>query len=84
MEEKGIEGDEKEEQANCFAADSLIPRRQYQKLLTREPLSKAKIKTFSEKIGIAPGIVVGRLQHDGHVPYSHCNNLKQRFRLSEP
>jgi plasmid maintenance system antidote protein VapI len=83
VEEEGIEGDEKEEQANRFAADSLIPQRQYQRLLTQEPLSKAKIKAFADTVGIAPGIVVGRLQHDGHLPYSHCNNLKRRFRLSE-
>jgi HTH-type transcriptional regulator/antitoxin HigA len=83
VEEEGNEDNEKEEQANCFAADSLILRRQYQKLLTQEPFSKSKIMAFAEKIGIAPGIVVGRLQHDGHLSYSHCNNLKQRFRLSE-
>jgi plasmid maintenance system antidote protein VapI len=83
VEEEGIEGGEKEEQANRFAADSLIPPRQYQALLGQEPLSNSKIKAFAEKIGIAPGIVVGRLQHDGQVPYSHCNNLKHRFRLSE-
>ncbi len=83
VEEEGIEEDEKEAQANRFAADSLIPPRQYQRLLTREPFSKSKIKAFADEIGIAPGIVVGRLQHDGHLPYSHSNHLKQRFRLSE-
>ncbi len=25
------------------------------------------------------GIVVGRLQHDGILPLSHCNHLKRRF-----
>ena len=83
VEEEGIEGGEKEEQANRFAADSLIPPRHYQVLLGQEPFTKPKIKSFAKKIDIAPGIVVGRLQYDGLVPYSHCNNLKQRFRLSE-
>jgi plasmid maintenance system antidote protein VapI len=83
VEEEGIEGGEKEEQANRFAAESLIPRRQYQRLLSEGLFGTTKIKAFAKEIGIAPGIVVGRLQHDGHLPYSHCNNLKQRFRLSE-
>lgn len=31
------------------------------------------------EIDIAPGIVVGRLQHDQVLPSSHCNDLKQRW-----
>ncbi len=34
---------------------------------------------FASEIGIAPGIVVGRLQHDGKLPPSHCNELKCRL-----
>jgi len=31
---------------------------------------------FAEEIGIAPGIVVGRLQFDKKLHVSHCNELK--------
>jgi len=43
----------------------------------------APIKSFAEKIDIAPGIVVGRLQHDGLLPRSHGNRLKVFYRLKE-
>lgn len=33
----------------------------------------------SEKIGIAPGIVVGSLRRKGIIPYSHMNRLKVRL-----
>jgi copper homeostasis protein CutC len=33
---------------------------------------------------IAPGIVVGRLQRDGHLDRSHLNDLKRRVRWAKP
>jgi len=68
-----------EDQANRFAANFLIPAEKYQKLLRRKTFSKEAIKQFADETGIAPGIVVGRLQYDGRLPYSHCNDLKRKF-----
>lgn len=72
--------DEKEQQANQFASDFLIPPKQLKRFLAN-PSSKSKqaITKFGEELGIAPGIVVGRLQYYKHLPYSHCNGLKQTF-----
>ncbi|WP_406447582.1 hypothetical protein OHB14_61770 [Streptomyces sp. NBC_01613] len=39
------------------------------------------IKTFAHEAGIAPGIIVGRLQHDGALPWTHGNNLKRPVRF---
>ncbi len=78
---EGTEGSgNDEEEANRFAADFLIPPHQYEKLHSKTRFSKDFIKEFAASIGIAPGIVVGRLQHDGLLPHTHCNGLKQRFR----
>lgn len=75
-----VEAQEKENEANKFSADILIPPRDLQRFLTSIPqISKANIIEFANEIGIAPGIVVGRLQHDGLLPSSHCNDLKQRW-----
>jgi addiction module HigA family antidote len=75
-----IEDQEKEKEANKFSADILIPPRDLQRFLTSIPqISKANIIEFANEIGIAPGIVVGRLQHDQVLPSSHCNDLKQRW-----
>jgi HTH-type transcriptional regulator/antitoxin HigA len=82
-----IEGgptDEKEErEANAFAAEILIPRERYKQFTSihhGKPFSKLEIGAFAESLHIAPGIVVGRLQHDGLLPQSHCNELKRKLR----
>ena len=73
-------GDTKEGEANNFAADILIPPARLQQITKFNRISKMAIKDFASEIGIAPGIVVGRLQHDGNLPPSHCNDLKRRLR----
>jgi len=81
-----IDGDDtgmdeiKEDEANRFASDFLIPRKDYIQFIKDDKFSKALIQSFAEKIKIAPGIVVGRLQHVGRLPMSHCNDLKRRFK----
>jgi proteic killer suppression protein len=42
-------------------------------------ISKVAVQRFADRLGIAPGIVVGRLQHDDHLPPSHLNGLKIKF-----
>lgn len=79
LEVKGTQGD-KEEEADKFAANLLIPPAQLKRFLaSSQRPSKEEIAQFSSEIGIAPGIVVGRLQHDRVLPPSHCNDLKRRF-----
>ncbi|WP_129673821.1 hypothetical protein [Candidatus Chloroploca sp. Khr17] len=39
--------------------------------------STAVIERFAAELGIAPSIVVGRLQREQYVPYSHFNRLKR-------
>ena len=72
-----------ESQANKFAADFLIPPDRYVEFVEAGSKSCVAIQTFAKDLGIAPGIVVGRLQHDGVIPYSSCNGLKARFRWVE-
>ncbi len=72
--------DEKENEANLFAADCLIPRSAYKPLIKSSSFSKVNIRDFASQLGIAPGIVVGRLQHDGYLPLNHCNDLKIRLK----
>ncbi|HET8771784.1 MAG TPA: hypothetical protein VFM71_12440 [Gemmatimonadaceae bacterium] len=37
------------------------------------------MRKFARRIGIAPRIVVGRLQHDGLIKHSPLNHLKVRL-----
>jgi hypothetical protein len=43
----------------------------------------AVVEAFAKEIGIAPGIVVGRLQHDKKLPQSHLNGLKEQMAWSD-
>lgn len=69
-----------EEEANRFARDFLIPPREYERLKTRHSFDETTICEFARLLSIAPGIVVGRLQHDGLLPWrSGLNTLKRRL-----
>jgi addiction module HigA family antidote len=71
---------EAEEEANRFAANVLIDPLQWQQFVASDSYrSKAEIKEFAQKVGIASGIVVGRLQHEKRLPFGHCNELKRRL-----
>ncbi len=70
----------KEEEADRFAADFLIPSGELGRLHpTGEHYSHEDIVRFAHHLGISPGIVVGRLQHEGILPPQNFNKLKRRF-----
>ena len=76
--------DQKEEEANAFARDRLIPPVEYRRFVSSwDHRSLDYIKAFADKVKIAPGIVVGRLQHDELLPKSHGNRLKVFYRWSD-
>lgn len=66
-----------EEEASRFATDTLIPPTALSKFLQKKTLTNDAIHDFAEQIGIAPGIIVGRLQHDGILERFQGNKLKQ-------
>lgn len=72
--------DPNERRANEFARDSLIPPEDYTRLLEDGRPRLNTIKAFARSIGIAAGIVVGRLQHEGIFDHKYGNGLKQYFR----
>jgi HTH-type transcriptional regulator/antitoxin HigA len=77
------DGNRQECEANDFAARTLIPDREYRRLLTLHFRQESVVRKFAAEIGIAPGIVVGRLQHDGKIPYRMLNGLKATLAWSE-
>jgi len=71
----------KEEEANTFSENELIPKKLFQQFTqTTNRYTKANIMQFAKHVGIAPSIVVGQLQHKNVLPPSHCNDLKQRYK----
>lgn len=68
-----------EVEADIWASNKLIPRSSWNRFIATSLFNKAAIQSFAEEQGIAPGIVVGALQHEGHIPWSHMNGLKVRL-----
>ena len=76
---------EEEQEANQFAADFLIPPGSLESLRHAEKtqrISKVEAQSVARSLGIAPGILVGRLQHDGWLRPSHLNGLKVKVEVS--
>lgn len=73
--------DAEETEANRFAQELLIPSREFEAFVGAERFDEANIRQFASEIGIAPGIVLGRLQREELVPFSSSLNrtLKQRY-----
>lgn len=83
LEGESLDGSE-ELEANRFAADWLIPAVDWQHVIG-SPMNAPSIRYWSEKLGIAPGIVVGRLQNEGRIPWrSALNHLKVRYEWQNP
>ena len=70
-----------EDEADTFASRTLIPQ-QFTGVL-RGLTTEMDVQEFARKIGIAPGIVVGRMQHDGLIPHSRWTSLIQRYRFAD-
>lgn len=67
-----------EEEANIFAANTLIPSEFQPSFLDLIVDARAVLK-FAKRIGISPGIVVGQLQNIGHAGPNKLNMLKRRY-----
>lgn len=69
-----------EEEADEFAQNLLIPQDAYEQFVSGQAYKKkTNVRAFARRVGIAPGIVVGRLQHDGYLPWNWMNDLKRKF-----
>jgi HTH-type transcriptional regulator / antitoxin HigA len=75
------EHDEKEKQADLYACEILVPKKEYKEFINaNKPQFYAQtIIRFANKLKIAPGIIVGMLQHDGLIEYRWHNDLKRKF-----
>jgi plasmid maintenance system antidote protein VapI len=70
-----------EQEANDFAEEVLIPK-QFQADFDGLPTRYIDIIRFARRIGIAPGIVVGQLQHKRRIGPHQLNRAKRRFSWS--
>ena len=72
-----------EEEANRFAGDFLIPPERWAEFTSTANFDAGAVKDFAASSGIAPFIVVGRLQKERLVPYTRLSSLKVRYNWAE-
>ncbi len=78
VEGAGMLTNKEEDEANEFAARTLIPD-VFEAQLLSLGANYRSVMRFARRIGIAPGIVVGQLQHNGLLARRQLNYLKTRY-----
>lgn len=73
--------EELEDEADAFASRTLIPTARLDDLWSLN--TKAQVTKFADAIGIAPGIVVGRMQHEELIPHNQWTDLIARYRFAD-
>ena len=71
-------------EADAWAADFLVPPDDWRKFTASRLTTEEAVRQFAERQGIAPGIVVGRLQDEGLPPGNCLNGLKRKLRWTKP
>jgi Zn-dependent peptidase ImmA (M78 family) len=80
LEGASFDGRPEEEEANRWAANFLIPLADFKRFFDEADFTPSAIRAFASQVGVHPGIVVGRLQHEKLVEHSYGNALKLRLK----
>ncbi len=70
-----------EEEADAFAARVLIPPKAARELPKLRTLTQ--VRHFAAEIGVADGIVVGRMQHDELIPHNQWTDAIVRYQFGD-
>lgn len=68
---------QKEQEANQFASNWLLPDRQLKDILNVVNATPEDIQHFADTFRTPIGYIIGRLQHVKYLHYSECNDLKR-------
>lgn len=70
-----------EKAADKWSSDTLITDEDFEAFRKDRDYSERSVIQFAKTQGIAPGIVVGRMQLEGLIKYSMLNNLKEKYEI---
>lgn len=78
-----MEGTTKQDEACAdeYAKNILIPKESFHAFIMKQDFSQTSILVFARQERIDAGIVVGRLQKEGYLPYNRYNGLKTKYAL---
>ena len=71
-----------EKAADKWSSDTLISFDDFEAFKEEKDYSQKSVLQFAKAQGIAPGIVVGRMQLEGMIKYSMLNNLKEKYEIA--
>ena len=71
-----------EKAADQWSGDTLIVAEDFEQFRRESNFSEKNVVRFAKEQGIAPGIVVGRMQMEGIIKYSMLNNLKEKYEIA--
>ena len=74
--------DEAERQANQFASRCIVPERNADEFEELEP-ARDQVVRFSVRVGVAPGLTVGQMQHREMIRQDQLNYLKRRWKWEQ-
>ena len=74
--------EEDEKAADKWSGDTLIATEDFETFKRDRDYSEKGVLQFAKTQGIAPGIVVGRMQMEGMIKYSALNNLKEKYEIA--
>lgn len=72
---------ELEDEADAYAARVLLPPKAAAQLPSFTTLSE--VQEFAKSVGVADGVVVGRMQHDGLIPHSQWTTSFVRYKFGD-
>lgn len=70
-----------EEEADAFAARQLVPVDAAHRLVHLH--TAAEVEALAEELQVAPGIIVGRMRHQGLIPHSRWSKLIEPYRFDD-
>ncbi len=77
---EGEPGDaDPEREADDFASNVLLPAGRYRRFSNQSTFPKGRVIEFAAAMGVHPGIVVGRLQHDKLIEFNHLTDLRRKI-----
>ena len=84
LEYNGLD-DEKEQEANEWARNYLIPSRDWNNFVARfnGMFSETSIRAFARDLEISPSIVLGRLQKENYVPFNRFHTIFTKLKFVE-
>ena len=78
----GGTSEEDEKAADQWSGNTLIKDEDFESFRKERDYSEESVLRFAKAQGIAPGIVVGRMQLEGMIEYSMLNNLKVKYEIA--